>query len=133
MAICTICGFETEFMKQHMTNHGDERKFQCDKCEKVVTGRKALENHKKSHMSWNCTNCEEVIPHNSRSMHIKRCKRVSNTLLSRHLLLFCLGCCIVVVFCWKVSEVPGCTMVSCDEVLTFCEGQICHGLHSKCL
>ena len=44
MAICTICGFETEFMKQHMTNYGDERKFQCDKCEKVVTGRKALEN-----------------------------------------------------------------------------------------
>ena len=80
MAICTICGFETEFMKQHMTNHGDERKFQCDKCEKVVTGRKALENHNKSHMSWNCSNCEEVIPHNSRSMHIKRCKKVSNTL-----------------------------------------------------
>ena len=80
MAICTICGFETEFLKQHMTNHGDDRKFQCDKCEKVVTGRKALENHKKSHMSWNCTNCEEVIPHNSRSMHIKRCKKVSNTL-----------------------------------------------------
>ena len=29
MAICTICGFVTEFMKQHMTNHGDDRKFQC--------------------------------------------------------------------------------------------------------
>ena len=42
MAICTICGFETEFLKQHMTNHGDDRKFQCDKCEKVVTGRKAF-------------------------------------------------------------------------------------------
>ena len=53
MAICTICGFVTEFMKQHIANHGDDRKFECDKCDKVVTGRKALENHRKSHMTFN--------------------------------------------------------------------------------
>ena len=68
MAICTICGLVTEFMKQHMTNHGDDRKFQCDKCEKVVTGKKALVNHQKSQMTWNCTTCQQVIPHNSREL-----------------------------------------------------------------
>ena len=40
----------------------------------------AMENHQKSHMTFNCSNCEKVIPHNSRSMHIKRCKNVSITL-----------------------------------------------------
>ena len=80
MAICTICGFVTEFIKQHMTNHGDDRKFQCDKCEKVVTGKKALVNHQKSHMTWNCNTCQQVIPHNSRSMHLKRCNNSSKTL-----------------------------------------------------
>ena len=80
MAICTICGLVTEYMKQHMSNHTDGRKFQCEKCEKTFVGYKALENHKKSHLTWNCPNCEKVIPHNSRSMHLKRCKNLSTTL-----------------------------------------------------
>ena len=58
MAICTICGLVTEYMKLHMSNHGDERNFECDKCEKACIGYKALVNHKKSHMTWNCTNCD---------------------------------------------------------------------------
>ena len=40
MAMCTICGFVTEFLEQHMSNNGDERNFKCDKCEKVVIGKK---------------------------------------------------------------------------------------------
>ena len=38
----TICGLVTEYLKQHMSNHGDERNFECDKCEKVCKGYKAL-------------------------------------------------------------------------------------------
>ena len=57
MAICTICGLVTEYLKQHMSNHGDERNCACDKCEKVCQGYKQMMNHKKSHMTWNCTNC----------------------------------------------------------------------------
>ena len=78
MAICTICGLVTEYMKQHMSNHTDGRNFECEKCEKIFVGYKALENHKKSHLTWNCLNCEKVIPHNSRSMHLKRCKNFTN-------------------------------------------------------
>ena len=80
MAICTICGLVTEYLKQHMSNHGDERNFACDKCKKVCQGYKQLMNHKKSHMTWNCTNCDQVIPHNSRSIHLRRCKNESNVL-----------------------------------------------------
>ena len=80
MAICTICGLVTEYLKQHMSNHGDERNFACDKCEKVCQCYKQLMNHKKSHMTWNCTNCDQVIPHNSRSIHLRRCKNESNVL-----------------------------------------------------
>ena len=54
----TICGLVTEYLKQHMSNHGDERNFECDKCEKACIGYKALVSHKKSHMTWNCTNCD---------------------------------------------------------------------------
>ena len=77
MAICTICGLETKFMKSHMRNHTDVRNLQCEKCKNVVVGFKALENHKKSHLTWNC---EKGFPHNSRSMHLKRCKNLSTTL-----------------------------------------------------
>ena len=40
MAICTICGFVTEFLEQYLSNNGDERNLKCDKCEKVVIGKK---------------------------------------------------------------------------------------------
>ena len=75
MMICTICGFETLYLKQHMSIHSDQRLFQCDKCDKTLTGYKNFMNHKKCHMTWTCENCEQAIPLNSRSIHTKRCSR----------------------------------------------------------
>ena len=51
MMICSICGLETLYLKQHMSNHGDQRLFKCDNCDKTVTGYKNFMNHKKCHMN----------------------------------------------------------------------------------
>ena len=80
MAICTICGLATEFLKQHMSVHTDQRTFKCDICEKTLTGYKTFANHKKCHMTWTCGICEQCIPLNSRSIHMKRCKNESTTI-----------------------------------------------------
>ena len=59
MMICTNCGLETLYLKQHMSIHSDQRLFQCDKCDKTLTGYKNFMNHKKCHMTWTCIIKEE--------------------------------------------------------------------------
>ena len=51
MMICTVCGLETIYLKQHMSIHTDQRLFESDKCDKTLTSYKAFMNHKKSHMT----------------------------------------------------------------------------------
>ena len=64
MAICTICGLATEFLKQHMSVHTDKRIFECEICEKTLTSYQTYVNHKKCHLTWTCDNCDQIIPHN---------------------------------------------------------------------
>ena len=64
MAICTICGLATEFLKQHMSVHTDKRIFECEICEKTLTIYQTYVNHKKCHLTWTCDNCDQIIPHN---------------------------------------------------------------------
>ena len=59
MMICTVCGLETIYLKQHMSIHTDQRLFECDKCDKTLTSYKSFMNHKKEQCvsrmenSWN--------------------------------------------------------------------------------
>ena len=52
-----------------MSIHSDQRKYQCDKCDKSFISYDCCKPPEKSH------NCEQVIPHNSRNIHPKRCKK----------------------------------------------------------
>ena len=36
MMICTICGLETIYLRQHMSIHTDQKLFDCDKCDKTL-------------------------------------------------------------------------------------------------
>ena len=53
MAICTICGFATEFLKQHMGVHSDKRTFKCDICEKKIEKLSDI-----CHKTWTFDNWE---------------------------------------------------------------------------
>ena len=71
-SICAECGASVASMPQHMKVH-DKRKFECEVCDELVVGRTNFANHKQTHKTWTCPKCSMVIPHNSRTMHMKKC------------------------------------------------------------
>ena len=50
----------------------------CDQCEKVLLGKKKLNNHKKSHKSSACKHCGIWIKVNSKLAHDKKCSGNTN-------------------------------------------------------
>ena len=50
----------------------DEIEFSCDECQKIITGKHNLQNHKKTHKVGECSECGIVIPLNSLKSHKKR-------------------------------------------------------------
>ena len=69
-SICAECGSQVLDLKSHLKIHKDS-KVECEVCGKVLTNRKAFRNHMQTHKSWSCPRCQIVIPHNSRTMHLK--------------------------------------------------------------
>ena len=58
----------------HMKIHSDKISFECKVCGKVAFGKKKFLNHKQTYKSWSCPRCQAVVlPHNSRTMHLKKC------------------------------------------------------------
>ena len=73
-SICAECGSQVLDLKSHLKIHKDS-KVECEVCGKVLTNRKAFRNHMQTHKSWSCHRCQIVIPHNSRTMHLKKCMK----------------------------------------------------------
>ena len=73
-SICAECGSQVLDLKSHLKIHKDS-KVECEVCGKVLTNRKAFRNHMQTHKSWSCPRCQIVIPHNSRTMHLKKCMK----------------------------------------------------------
>ena len=71
-SICAECCSQVLDLKSHLKIHKDS-KVECEVCGKVLTNRKAFRNHMQTHKSWSCPRCQIVIPHNSRTMHLKKC------------------------------------------------------------
>ena len=73
-SICAEYGSQVLDLKSHLKIHKDS-KVECEVCGKVLTNRKAFRNHMQTHKSWSCPICQIVIPHNSRTMHLKKCMK----------------------------------------------------------
>ena len=74
-SICAECGSQVLDLALHMKIHSDKRSFECEVCGKVAFGKKGFLNHKQTHKSWSCPRCLAVLPHNSRTMHLKKCAK----------------------------------------------------------
>ena len=73
--VCDICGksfLTSEKLRFHKVCHGqDENK--CHICDKICTGKKAFNNHIKSHQTYECPDCGKTIKMNSISHHKSKC------------------------------------------------------------
>ena len=74
-SICAECGSQVLDLALHMKIHNDKRSFECEVCGKVTFGKKGFLNHQQTHKSWSCPKCQAVLPHNSRTMHLKKCAK----------------------------------------------------------
>ena len=74
-SICAECGSQVLDLALHMKIHNDKRSFECEVCGKVAFGKKGFPNHQQTHKSWSCPKCQAVLPHNSRTMHLKKCAK----------------------------------------------------------
>ena len=82
-SICAECGSQVLDLKSHLKIHKDS-KVECEVCGKVLTNRKAFRNHMQTHKSWSCPRCQIVIPHNSRTMHLKKCMKEEQKELKKY-------------------------------------------------
>ena len=74
-SICAECGSQVLDLALNMKIHNDTRSFECEVCGKVAIGKKGFLNHKQTHKSWGCPRCQTVLPHSSRTMHLKKCAK----------------------------------------------------------
>ena len=72
-SMCAECGSQVLDLALNMKIHNDTRSFECEVCGKVAIGKKGFLNHKQTHKSWGCPRCQTVLPHSSRTMHLKKC------------------------------------------------------------
>ena len=81
--ICCYCGktFDTsQKMSLHMRQTHDESIFQCEECNKICKGRKALNNHKRRHKTIHCNNCnEDICYHTYHDKHKLMCHGIEPT------------------------------------------------------
>ena len=73
--VCETCGksfLTSEKLRFHRVVHGEEN-MKCHNCDKICIGKKAFNNHIKTHQTYECTICKETIKMNSISYHIKKC------------------------------------------------------------
>ena len=80
--MCCYCGktFDTsQKMSKHMRQMHDDNIFQCEDCNKICKGRIALNNHKRSHKTVHCNNCNEDMKVNTYDKHRLVCHQVEPT------------------------------------------------------
>ena len=73
--VCETCGksfLTSEKLRFHRVVHGVEN-MKCHICDKICIGKKAFNNHIKTHQTYECSVCKETIKMNSISYHNKKC------------------------------------------------------------
>ena len=73
--VCETCGksfLTSEKLRFHRVVHGEEN-MKCHICDKICIGKKAFNNHFKTHQTYECSICKETIKMNFISYHNKKC------------------------------------------------------------
>ena len=76
MPSCAICSFEVptdKDLKSHLQVKHDDRELTCQQCKKICKGGRNLNTHMNSHREVKCKQCDQTIPYNSTSSHMKKC------------------------------------------------------------
>ena len=87
--VCETCGksfLTSEKLRFHRAVHGVEN-IMCHICDKICIGKKAFNNHIKTHQTYECSICKETIKMNSISYHNKKCASKKEKSLYRRGLL----------------------------------------------
>ena len=76
MPSCAICSFEgptDKDLKLHIQGKHDDRELTCQQCKKICKGGINLNTHMNSQREVKCKQCDQTIPYNSTSSHMKKC------------------------------------------------------------
>ena len=76
MPSCAICSFEVptdKDLKSHLQVKHDDRELTCQQCKKICKGGINLNTHMNSQREVKCKQCDQTIPYNSTSSHMKKC------------------------------------------------------------
>ena len=65
-----------QLFKDVKKEHQDIKQYNCNDCNKILTGARAFYNHKRCHKKFKCTKCGKHLAIRDKASHMRRCKGV---------------------------------------------------------